>query len=139
MLTVLPRCRNFSAVNPMNTPNHQTARQQLWCNTVIAVAASSNSADRETMISWADHALAAFDERFPGPPASEPEIPAGLPPLPPVPEGYDRWVYRGRGWNTEGVDVVFGFHTVGEVWDVEEGVPSGSSLHYIEAVKGGDQ
>jgi hypothetical protein len=56
-----------------------------------------------------------------------------------VPEGYDRWVYRERGWDTKGVDVVFGFYTVGEVWDVEEGVPSGSSLHYIEAVKGGDQ
>lgn len=57
----------------MNTPNHQTARQQLWCNTVIAVSASSNSVDRETTISWADHALAAFDERFPEPPAASGE------------------------------------------------------------------
>jgi hypothetical protein len=123
----------------MNTPNHQTARQQLWCNIATAVASDPLVEDTSTPVDWADHILKAFDERFPGSPAPEPEIPEGLPPLPPVPEGYDRWVYRGTGWNTKGVDVVFGFHTVGEVWDVEEGVPSGSSLHYIEAVKGGDQ
>jgi hypothetical protein len=123
----------------MNTPNHQTTRQLLWCNVATIVAGDSNINQMKVPAEWADHILKAFDERFPEPPAPEPEIPAGLPPLPPVPEGYDRWVYRETGWNTKGVDVVFGFHTVGEVWDVEEGVPSGSSLHYIEAVKGGDQ
>jgi hypothetical protein len=120
--------------------NHQTARQQLWCNTVIAVAASSNSADRETMISWADHVLAAFDERFPEPPAPEPEIPTGLPPLPPVPEGYDRWVYRGKRWQTE-KPVMHAYSGViaKSAWEAYIKNAIGAPGHYIEAVKGGDQ
>lgn len=130
-------------MNPTTNMNHQTIRQQLWCNIATAVASDLLVEDTSTPVDWADRILKAFDERFPEKPvkaeSQAPEIPAGLPPLPPVPEGYDRWVYRERGWDTKGVDVVFGFHTVGEVWDVEEGVPSGSSLHYIEAVKGGDQ
>ena len=88
----------------MNTPNHQTVRQQLWCNTAIAVAASSNSCNKESMTLWADYALAAFDERFPEKPSvAEPPdptrrvvpIPEEMLPLPPVPEGYDKWVGRG--------------------------------------------
>ena len=28
-------------------------------------------------------------------------LPDNLPPLPPVPPGFDRWEYRGIGWETE--------------------------------------
>lgn len=29
------------------------------------------------------------------------EIPSFLPPLPPVPEGFSRWEYRGEGWRCD--------------------------------------
>jgi hypothetical protein len=123
--------------------NHQTARQQLWCNTVIAVASDPLVEDTSTPVDWADHILQAFDERFPEPPAAAeppaPEIPAGLPPLPPVPEGYDRWVYRGPNWGNKGVGVLYGYFDFGRVWSIRKGFPKGASGHYIEAVKGGDQ
>ena len=147
MLTTLPPCRTFFAVNPMNTPNHQTARQQLWCNTVIAVAASSNSQYKETSVAWADHVLKAFDERFPEKPSvAEPPdstrlvvpIPEEMLPLPPVPEGHDKWV--GRGTFRSGL-----FRGEGRLiryWDTEKWTLCANfSSHqfHIEAVKEGDQ
>lgn len=29
------------------------------------------------------------------------KLPDNLPPLPPVPEGFDRWEYRGKGWDSQ--------------------------------------
>ena len=62
---------------------------------------------------------------------------AALPPFPPVPEGYTRWVYRGKGWqpykrvrfasigcfDTDWVTASYGC-TIGY-----------ANSHYIEAVK----
>ena len=67
------------------------------------------------------------------------EMPDNLPLLPPVPEGYDRWEYRGRG--ASGLERYAYFCCeVGHLdWRVQvktdlpsNGVPS---YHYIEAVK----
>ena len=61
----------------------------------------------------------------------------GLPPYPPVPEGYDRWVYRGKGWRTDR-KVCFAATTSSYIeWIVyENGCTVGyESTHYIEAVK----
>lgn len=125
--------------------NHQTIRQQLWCNIAAAAVGGSTSLGR-TPTEQADHILKAFDARFPEPPVKAeppaPEIPAGLPPLPPVPEGYDRWVYRGTHWKTDRTPVVYALanYIRPSIWLVElNDSPWGSSDHYIEAVKGGDQ
>jgi hypothetical protein len=66
------------------------------------------------------------------------EMPNNLPPLPPVPEGYDRWEYRGMGWGA--IDVVYEIcRDSGGEWTDERGrVSSANGLpryHYIEAVK----
>jgi hypothetical protein len=125
----------------MNTPNHQTIRQQLWCNIATALATDPTITVKDAPAAWADHILKAFDERFPEPPVKT-EPPAGLPPLPPVPEGYDRWVYRGMGWSSD-KPVYYGHARRGDTdWgDTSLIGRSGGcdKLHYIEAVKGGDQ
>ena len=61
----------------------------------------------------------------------------GLPPYPPVPKGYDRWVYRGKGWKTDR-KVYFAATTSPYIeWGVyKNGCTVGyESTHYIEAVK----
>ncbi len=68
----------------------------------------------------------------------EPVTPYGLPPYPPVPEGYTRWVYRGKGWKT---DRRVCFATAVALYDLAWVVfPFGCTVgyqhaHYIEAVK----
>lgn len=66
-------------------------------------------------------------------------LPQGLPPLPPVPEGFDRWIDRGTKWGAEcatyastPLDAKF----AGE-WVVHHDDPAhGSPVHhYIEAVR----
>jgi hypothetical protein len=74
------------------------------------------------------------------------EKPNNLPPYPPVPEGYDRWEYRGLGWGNERKPTVFAYVNKDDIrygWGVEDSgevCPVGngqcSNLHYIEAVKG---
>lgn len=76
-----------------------------------------------------------------------PAIPAGLPALPPVPDGYDAWEYRGYGWASDGpVGAPFGVCFGGEEnwynepWDQKLGSPedyicAGNCLHVIVAVK----
>ena len=64
--------------------------------------------------------------------------PDGLPPYPPVPEGYDRWVYRGKGWRTEHkvcfASAVARYDTHWIVFPFGCTVGYANS-HYIEAVK----
>lgn len=47
---------------------HEQARRRLWTSVAAATAAASNSTDASVPINWADHALKAFDQRFPAPP-----------------------------------------------------------------------
>lgn len=66
------------------------------------------------------------------------EIPDNLPPLPPVPDGYDRWEYRGMGWCHPLAK--YAICCDGEsCWqganDEPEKALGASCLHYIEAVK----
>lgn len=68
--------------------------------------------------------------------------PEGLPPYPPVPEGFDQWEYRGLGWDNGRTPCVFSHFKSPGPWHVDdsgEGSPVGNgncpSLHYIEAVK----
>ena len=69
-------------------------------------------------------------------------VPLGLPPLPPVPEGYDRWEYRGLGWESDG-EVVYGCAEPGDKdwgesdvdWDKPHESAGISDFHYIEAIK----
>jgi hypothetical protein len=66
------------------------------------------------------------------------EMPDNLLPLPPVPEGYDRWEYRGIGWKPDHF-VCYGFcPELSNRWRSRGGksLPDGSyDTHYIEAVK----
>lgn len=64
-----------------------------------------------------------------------PLAPEGLPPFPPVPEGFDAWEYRGTGWESE--KAYYGFYN-GEEWDTSLGEAKASGVyafHYIEPVK----
>ena len=62
-------------------------------------------------------------------------IESGLPPFPPVPEGYDRWEYRGVGWKSE--ETTYAFKSVRwGCWCELKGSAEGhNDSHYIEAVK----
>lgn len=63
--------------------------------------------------------------------------PDGLPPYPPVPVGYARWVYRGKGWKTDR-KVCFAATTSPYIeWGVYKNgyIVGYESTHYIEAVK----
>lgn len=65
------------------------------------------------------------------------EMPDNLPPLPPVPEGYDRWEYRGPG--ARGLRRYAFWRGVGLGWEQNGGVALSvgfEGYHYIEAVKG---
>jgi hypothetical protein len=62
-------------------------------------------------------------------------MPRGLPPLPPVPEGFRRWEYRGKGWASN-ENTYYGYSGVSSPeWIIRSGRSSGDPGHYIEAVK----
>lgn len=69
------------------------------------------------------------------------DLDGGLVELPPVPEGYDWWVYRGRGWQSDG-PVMYGvLLSPTDSWSVvdEADETLGSSgCYYIEAIKNDD-
>lgn len=72
------------------------------------------------------------------PEGSELQLPPGLPPLPPVPEGYHRWVYRGMGWKKEQVMYAYVLGSNMDKWRGNYFRQSTSGLedcHYIEAIK----
>ena len=71
---------------------------------------------------------------------SEPQLPPGLPPLPPVPEGYDRWEYRGTRWRTENpvMHAYLGV-VINHLWETYIKTAIGAPGHYIEPVKEGEQ
>lgn len=65
-------------------------------------------------------------------------IPKELLPLPPLPEGYDRWVYRGRGYKSEGS--VLCALSGGEddhwfLWKRPLRATGNYEKHYLEAIK----
>lgn len=49
---------------PSATRTHAEVRRDLWVAVAVAVAQSSNATEKDSMWSWADVALKAFDERF---------------------------------------------------------------------------
>ena len=63
--------------------------------------------------------------------------PGGLLPFPPVPKGYDHWVYRGKGWSPGHRVSCFAAVTIPESWEVYEDCHASGYQHayYIEAVK----
>lgn len=70
------------------------------------------------------------------------DLPPGLPPLPPVPAGFDRWEYRGTEWKDQRKTVyattntaIGGAPTIDD-WSLQSARPMGARwLHYIEAVR----
>lgn len=68
------------------------------------------------------------------PPPDAPQLPPNLPPLPPVPDGYDRWEYRGMGFKSLD-EINYARHHGNSWWVFEETRPTGANEHYIEAVK----
>jgi len=65
------------------------------------------------------------------------ELPPGLPELPPMPDGYDRWEYRGKTFRNITLGRVYEAYEDGEEWfpmNYWPGLEYGSA-HYIEAVK----
>jgi hypothetical protein len=56
--------------------------------------------------------------------------------LPPVPEGFSRWEYRGKGWGGTGFYAIS--EGSGDEWQSTEGPANTcghNRFHYIEAVK----
>lgn len=53
----------------MTTPaqEHERMRRELWCRVADATARSDNCTKTESMETFANAALAAFDRRFPAP------------------------------------------------------------------------
>lgn len=45
--------------------NERDYRKELWIAIAAAVASANNAIHKQTMISWADYAVAEFDKRFP--------------------------------------------------------------------------
>lgn len=70
-------------------------------------------------------------------PANESVAPDGLPPYPPVPVGYARWVNRGKGWRTDRKVCFAALRPFDEEWSLlQYGCTIGwDDVHYIEAVK----
>lgn len=62
---------------------------------------------------------------------------ADFPPLPPVPEGYSRWEYRGKGWQPYKRVRFASMGCFDTDWVTASfGCPAGyANTHYIEAVK----
>jgi hypothetical protein len=67
-------------------------------------------------------------------------LPANLPPLPPVPSGFDRWEYRGANWRSPpGVRYAYKPPFFAE-WQVSRwSLTAGNSGEYIEAVRDNHQ
>ena len=63
-----------------------------------------------------------------------PRLPDGLPPIPPVPEGYSRWEYRGTNWLHSKTPMGYADDRDDE-WTVAEMRAVGAPGHYLEAVK----
>lgn len=63
-------------------------------------------------------------------------VPLGLPPLPPVPEGFSRWEYRGMGWKAD-LATYSCLPLGGTKWSTWGTTPASGyqDTHYIEAVK----
>lgn len=71
--------------------------------------------------------------------------PDNLPPLPPVPPGFDRWEYRGKGFTNDHKPCAFAYAGEGmDTWIDDDwaqyidATPNGdecSNLHYLEAVR----
>ena len=49
---------------PTKKEIHEQQARELWMKVAVAVAASANATNSDTMIKWADHAVKKFDERF---------------------------------------------------------------------------
>ena len=63
-------------------------------------------------------------------------LPAGCPPLPPVPEGYSHWEYRGRFWTASDVMYTCWYPHDAVAWSrAILGEVGGYACHYFEAVK----
>ena len=69
-----------------------------------------------------------------------PDLPQGLPPLPPVPEGFDRWVYRGVAWDSTEFTTFASFAENDGQWCIVEDYKPGAYIHhhYAEALRAGD-
>lgn len=63
-------------------------------------------------------------------------VPLGLPPLPPVPEGFSRWEYRGMGWNVD-LATYTCLRLGKQEWQpiIKSRANGYQDTHYIEAVK----
>ena len=66
-------------------------------------------------------------------------LPDNLPPLPPVPAGFDRWEYRGESWSS-GKYVQYAYYPsdLCTGWRVSTGVGCTAAeigTHYLEAVR----
>ena len=69
-------------------------------------------------------------------------LPDNLPPLPPVPDGFDRWEYRGTEWKDARkavyatVNTAISEEATADNWSLQSARPMGARwLHYIEAVR----
>lgn len=67
------------------------------------------------------------------------KLPKNIPPLPPVPEGYSHWEYRGMGWDNNEIPTTYAVSdgSVIKKWSVSINIkPRGChNLHYMEAIK----
>ena len=52
-------------INKNSKTEHENMRRQLWIETYVAVAGSSNCVDVMVPAHWAGKAVAAFDKSFP--------------------------------------------------------------------------
>jgi hypothetical protein len=66
------------------------------------------------------------------------KLPAGLPALPPVPDGYDRWEYKGLGYKGSRFEPYAHCNLIPDEWIMggsSGGANGVSSLYYIVAVR----
>lgn len=133
----LRRIREWDRENPRDEKMKVPAR---WC-------AKRSLDDAEDIL---NNAIEGRVWKAPGewePYEYAPSTPEGLPSLPPVPEGYSRWEYRGMGWTDfyyetdDEVDPIrpIGFSNRGHSqWEVITSLQYHRGVeyrHYIEAVK----
>jgi len=67
-------------------------------------------------------------------------VPRDLLPLPPLPNGYSHWVYRGTGWRASNVRCAYTRADTSDLgdtpaWHCDTYAGGAGSLHYIEAVR----
>lgn len=72
--------------------------------------------------------------------ATSEAVPRWLLPLPPLPDGFSRWVYRGTGWSASNVRCAYTgtFSSdlrVDRMWHGDTYAGGAETLHYIEAVR----